>query len=147
MKRVITVLALVAGLLVGCGDTRPKADTTLYGYIAILAGGSAEIVLLQNGGAETELLIGEDVELVGVMNERGQAGWSFDHVHRIDGVLNWAPDELLDENGDLKKVRVLGAGDWLWVTRVERLSEEEGDALIASGAVAAKEPVSPGFHH
>ena len=132
-------LALIG--LTGCGDGAPAPDTTLYGHVVILASpGTGSLVLLENGAARTEVFINDRTKFAN-MTEPGQTAllWSFDHVHRVEGVLNWAPDDLLTAFGGLKTVRVSGVKDWIWATRVERLSAEDSAALLAAGTVARRD--------
>ena len=142
MRATIAVLgpfALIA--LAGCGDGAPAPDTTLYGHVVVVASpGRGSLVLLENGSSRTEVFINDRTKFSNMTKRGGKTlSWSFDHVHRVEGVLNWAPDELLTKFGCLNTIRVSGVEEWIWATRVERLSAEDSAALLGAGTVSPRD--------
>ncbi len=141
-NRIATLLLITIVGSYGCDTAGPGPDTQLYGYIAIYETmGRGALVYLTNGPQETQLLLDENTKLVGTFQEDGQTPmWYFDSVYRVDGLANWAPEEYLDEDGDLAIPRLAGSHDWIWATRIERMSDGESDTLVNSGDVVPKMP-------
>ena len=136
-------VALVAAAIVSlysCNNSGPEPDAQIYGYITVWETmGRGSIVSLTNGGAETQLMLDEDTELVRTFGQDGKAPmWYFDSAYRVDGRMNWAPEEYFDATGNVVVPRLSGSRDWIWATRVERLGEPDARALIESGALIAK---------
>ncbi len=141
----------ISTALLGCdrsSETLLEPDTTFYGYVTVWEiyhnpahiglTGRQPVITLKNANTEVMLLIGPDVELLNLTDDSGRPVWSFNDIHRADGLLNYFPPELADENGRVKITSVQGVEDWLWVTRIERLEElDEADAraVIDSGAL------------
>jgi hypothetical protein len=140
--RIVSLLAISIVGSYGCDRAGPTPDAQLHGYIAIYETmGRGALVYLTNGPQEKQLLLDEDTRIIGTYQEDGQTPmWYFNSIYRVDGRMNWAPEEYFNEDGDLAIPRLAGSDDWVWATRIERMSEGDSNALIASGVVVPKKP-------
>ena len=128
----------------GCTDDGPIPDTTASGYITVFlapAPGNPnarrELLLLSNGDYEVELVANEKTKWINATGSNSGQIIDFDSIYRAEGALNYVPDSLLDETGKVTRVGFADM-DWIWLSRIERLSEQEAGSLLADGTVQPK---------